>query len=679
MYKNLTVRSKILLQFAVVCAIAILAVTASTIFSYRQTAIENAITENSIIANLIAPYLSKPLTEKDKHTLHFRLHEIHVTPFLQAACVLDNQNILIQEYNKSSENKITWPKQGNQKYKIENDNLYTFQPIMYQNKWVGTLNLSYSLKGVNDQLTENTIYITLSGVIALFASLLIATWFQGTITKPIQELHHVAKSVSNSNTYNTRAIKYYNDEIGSLTTVFNQMLDKIETREEELKKSSQSLERRVANRTSQLKKSNDQAIQNAKALQQKESRLTAIIETAADGIVIINNLAKVQHANANAQITLTSNDHTKIENQCFYKLMNIPTEIKNKYNSFNDFLASDHGKNFKQGKEITLKKSLPVEIIISVFEQDGSPTFTALIKDISERKKQENEKEILHKQLLDITRQAGKAEVATGVLHNVGNVLNSVNTSADQASQKIQNMNIKDFDSITKLIEQNKENLATYFDQDTKGKLIPEYLIKYTTHIKEMEDVALTELRLLKKNVDHIKTIVSKQQQFATVSGQIESIPAVELVKDAIQIVHNELLTLNIQIQEIYNTKENISVDRHAIIQILVNLINNAKHAINDHNCPERNITITVDQGTDASVNIIVIDTGIGISETNLKKLFQHGFTTKPKGHGFGLHSCAIGAKIFGGSLTATSQGINKGAKFILNAPKTSTSQTQNV
>jgi signal transduction histidine kinase len=68
-------------------------------------------------------------------------------------------------------------------------------------------------------------------------------------------------------------------------------------------------------------------------------------------------------------------------------------------------------------------------------------------------------------------------------------------------------------------------------------------------------------------------------------------------------------------------------------------------------------------------VSIIVRDNGIGIPPENLIKIFNHGFTTKRDGHGFGLHSGANAAKEMGGSLTAESNGPGLGATFTLELP----------
>ena len=71
----------------------------------------------------------------------------------------------------------------------------------------------------------------------------------------------------------------------------------------------------------------------------------------------------------------------------------------------------------------------------------------------------------------------------------------------------------------------------------------------------------------------------------------------------------------------------------------------------------------------DDMVEISVKDNGVGIPKENLRKIFQHGFTTRSDGHGFGLHGSAIAATQMHGSLSVDSAGDDQGATFVLRVP----------
>jgi C4-dicarboxylate-specific signal transduction histidine kinase len=109
-------------------------------------------------------------------------------------------------------------------------------------------------------------------------------------------------------------------------------------------------------------------------------------------------------------------------------------------------------------------------------------------------------------------------------------------------------------------------------------------------------------------------------------------------------------------------------VDRHQVMQILVNLITNAKHALEDVARPDRRLAVSIGK-IDGGVRLEVRDNGAGIAPENLPKIFTHGFTTKKTGHGFGLHNSANAAQQMDGSLTAHSDGPGQGASFVLRMP----------
>ncbi|HUU85281.1 MAG TPA: hypothetical protein VM243_17415, partial [Phycisphaerae bacterium] len=160
----------------------------------------------------------------------------------------------------------------------------------------------------------------------------------------------------------------------------------------------------------------------------------------------------------------------------------------------------------------------------------------ALEDEIVERKRAEREREALHKQLLDVSHQAGMAEVATGVLHNVGNVLNSVNVSATLVREKVRKSQVADLTEITALMRERADDLGTFMTTDEKGKLVPRYLLELGKHLVDEQTAMLDELESLTRNVEHIKDIVSMQQSYAKVFGVTEEVSPADLVEDALRV-----------------------------------------------------------------------------------------------------------------------------------------------
>ncbi len=273
-----------------------------------------------------------------------------------------------------------------------------------------------------------------------------------------------------------------------------------------------------------------------------------------------------------------------------------------------------------------------------------------------------------HQQLLVTSRQAGMAEVATNVLHNVGNVLNSVNVSAEAVAGKIRHFRIASLKNVAQLLREHEHHLPEFFTQDSRGKELPAYMVQLAESLAEPQKVILQEMKSLQNNIEHIKQIVSMQQGHARTSSVLETLPVVEIVEGAININSASITRHGVTLVREFEKVPPVLVDRHKVLPILVNLLSNAKHAL-DHAGEDKRLTVRVAMGGKDSVQIKVIDNGAGIAPENLTRVFQHGFTTKKDGHGFGLHSGALAAREMGGKLIAESDGVGRGAVFTLELP----------
>jgi C4-dicarboxylate-specific signal transduction histidine kinase len=215
------------------------------------------------------------------------------------------------------------------------------------------------------------------------------------------------------------------------------------------------------------------------------------------------------------------------------------------------------------------------------------------------------------------------------------------------------------------LLNENGSNLAAFFTSDPRGKQLPGYLQTLADHLGVERVDSLRELDALRKNIEHIKEIVAMQQTYARVSGVTETVGVVELVEDAIHMNAGALLRHRVTLVRDFQTQRVITVEKHKVLQILVNFIRNAKYACDESGRADKQITVRVAEAN-ARVEIAVIDNGIGIAPENLTRIFGHGFTTRKDGHGFGLHSGALAAKELGGEISVHSDGPGRGATFIL-------------
>ena len=292
-----------------------------------------------------------------------------------------------------------------------------------------------------------------------------------------------------------------------------------------------------------------------------------------------------------------------------------------------------------------------------------------LNEEVEARKRALDRLSEAQQRLILASRQAGMAEVATGILHNVGNILNSVNVSATIISDSLQRLRIGKFTKAVELLGEHGSNLPVFLTEDPRGRALPGYLQQLAGSMAQTEQTLYSEVKSLSKQIDHVKSVVAWQQGYARSSGFYESLNLVELMEDAIQINQGGYERHAIEVVREYGSLPPITSDRHKILQILINLLANAKQALAASKAASKRVVLRIYARDDGQVCFEVSDTGVGIPPENLERIFSLGFTTKINGHGFGLHSGANSAKEMGGRLFATSKGTGCGSTFILELP----------
>jgi PAS domain S-box-containing protein len=304
-----------------------------------------------------------------------------------------------------------------------------------------------------------------------------------------------------------------------------------------------------------------------------------------------------------------------------------------------------------------------------VREGSATPEYSVeFLRDISVRKDTAQELERVHKQLMSASRQAGMAEVATNVLHNVGNILNSVNISASLVIERVKQSKGPGVSRLAALLQEKGAAVGEFLAHDERGKRIPEYLTSLGEQLMSDQKMALEELASLRDNLEHIKETVAMQQSYAKLCGVTETVAVIDLVEDSLRLNAGAFVRHGVTLRREFSEVPPITVDKHKVLQILVNLVRNAKYACDESGRSDKLLTLRIESAA-AGVRICVIDNGVGIPAENMSRLFTHGFTTRVDGHGFGLHSGALAAQELGGSLLVMSDGPGCGATFILELP----------
>lgn len=309
--------------------------------------------------------------------------------------------------------------------------------------------------------------------------------------------------------------------------------------------------------------------------------------------------------------------------------------------------------------------TVPMTFSGALQPEDGS--LVCVAHDITGRKAAEQELDRVHRELQQASKQAGMAEVANGVLHNVGNVLNSLNVAATVVGDRVLNSSAGRLGEIVRLLREHESALPAFF-ATKQGLLVPGYLAKLHAQQEADRSEVTSEVARLRKSIEHIREIVCMQQNYARISGLTEPVALADIIDDAIQLNAGALLRHQVTLTREFYVKPTLTLDKHRLLQVLVNLIRNAKYACDDSGRPEKHVIVRTEQTGDR-ILIHVIDNGVGIPAENLKKIFQHGFTTRKDGHGFGLHSGAIAATDMKGTLHVQSAGPGYGAIFTIDLP----------
>jgi signal transduction histidine kinase len=298
----------------------------------------------------------------------------------------------------------------------------------------------------------------------------------------------------------------------------------------------------------------------------------------------------------------------------------------------------------------------------AVAHKEGSrvPTFF-------ERKQTEDRMRELQGHLLAASRRAGLAEAATGVLHNLGNGLNSVQASVTEMRELLSDSSLENLSKSAALISQ-QDDLPEFFANDEKGKRLPAYLCRLSDKLGEEHSSILQQLSRLEAKVTHLTEVVGSQQQAARAGRVSQELSLESLVEEALLLARARLEQAEVAL-EVDCQPGWVALDKGGVLQILTNLLHNAADAVEGNPVGDRCVDLKARVDRELLV-FEVKDNGVGIEADHLDAIFRHGFTTKPNGHGFGLHSAAVLAASFGGELTAHSGGAGQGADFVLSLPK---------
>lgn len=418
-----------------------------------------------------------------------------------------------------------------------------------------------------------------------------------------------------------------------------------------------------------LKISSDELREQALSSAEKEARLMAIINAIHDeGIVVISDQGKIELCNNFLLGLLGIGTVQELQQQ---NLEQIKCCIAMNSGRCDPYPLSHILKRASTGERFLFffcqKDQYFFEISASSLCLLDKKLNIYMMRDISKRHHAEKERRESQKQLVTVARQAGMMQVASSVLHNVGNVLNSVNVTASLLAEKLKNSEMHLILKVAGLLSEHAADMADYI-QTEQGKMIPQLIIQLADYWSKQTAVIDGEFDSMRKNIEHIKNTIKLQQSMAGVIGIQEYVSISQLISDLLKMYAGDLAAYNINVIKEYEGVVDMYIDKGRLLQILVNLLRNAIDSLKQVPEDRRKLIIGIRQ-ENKMLSIVFTDNGVGIPEENLVKIFSFGFTSKEGGHGFGLHASSCLAHEMHGALQVNSAGVGQGACFTITLP----------
>ncbi len=639
--RDLGIQNKVLALTLLICGavlcVAILSLFTFQILTFRSTFQHDAETLAVVIAN----QSTAALAFKDEQTGSQIVRALNAEMTVVGATLVLPDGSILSHYGVPETPATLAQFPPPEKPRFTGGELLITQPVVEKGQ-VGTLYLRSDYRTTFRRLLGFYAEVILgvmmvSSVLAVSLSKRLGR----TITGPVLQLAQTARVVGEKKDYSVRAtVDTGADELGGLAASFNEMLGRIQSQDAALSLSQQKME--------------------------------ALINSI-DGIVWERRPDTLQFTfvSRQAETILGFPPSEWLQAPDFWEKKLHPQDAAKAARASRDAAAKGQPYTHEYRMLAAGGRTAWMRESGTVLMENGRPiAVRGILQDITRQKLDAEKLDKLNRQLIDASRNAGMADVATGVLHNVGNVLNSLGVSATAVSERLRRSSVTKLRRATGLLKAEEPRLADYLTTDPKGKLLPEYLGVLAEELAGEQSEIFAKMMGIGENIEHIKEIVAMQQSYAKVAGVFENVSAAELVEGAVQLNAAAFQRHHIELERQFDENTpNIWVDRHKFLQILINLLRNAKDAMQGLDERAKKLTLRVGSAGPDRVRIVVIDNGAGIAPEHGTKIFHHGFTTKKDGHGFGLHSGANAAREMGGSLTAFSEGPGKGAAFTLELP----------
>jgi signal transduction histidine kinase/DNA-binding LacI/PurR family transcriptional regulator len=368
----------------------------------------------------------------------------------------------------------------------------------------------------------------------------------------------------------------------------------------------------------------------------------------------LNDASLVFHYAERKRVPLTANQSfsqqdlfSNLAKQRHFSLMAYPLSVKNEYLGLVFFEPGPMDERIYFTLSVLLSTALKEALLVERLENTNQELKAA------------------QEELVDKAHKAGMADIATGTLHNIGNVLNSINTSIHVMKDMVRDSPFNDFERANQILKERMEDLENFIIHDPRGKKLLQFYLKLEQPFHELQNLLGEHLERLVERINLVNEIIVAQQDYAGFRAIVEELDIAGIVNVALKLQSAMLQKYKITVENQFHPVPKILLQRTKLLHILFNILNNARDAMMGTPDQERKLAIILDRDAD-NIQLRITDTGHGIAPELVKSIFGQGYTTKTDGHGFGLHSCANYMAEMGGKIWAESPGVGKGATFVL-------------
>ncbi|MCP4344280.1 MAG: PAS domain S-box protein [Desulfobacterales bacterium] len=537
--------------------------------------------------------------------------------------------------------------------------------------YLGRVELTFNRKRI-EQTRKKVLIATVIISISVIIIIIAGTHFimKSFLNKPLDQLVHGIRSIARGD-YQSPLSPVPQSDINSIISEVNIMTDKIATRTEQLEHLN-------------------------KALAESEKKFRNLFESAPDGISITTLEGKLLSFNDAFMKIFKAADkkaYSLITTEKLYANSEDRSELMKK------LMKQGQLKNYELNLVDISGKSFPASVSLRLIQYEEQTCTLAIVHDITRIKKMEAElrdyAENLEKMVDEKTRelqsaneelaatvksleqtreqlasnahQAGMAEIAVSVLHNIGNTVTPVNT---RLSRLESNSGSREIESIGKIYDLLKNEQTAPEIREQREKLLS-YISTIIEIMKNKNRGFKTDLRVIRKGMDHIMEIIAIQQKYAGLQGFESLVSINDLMIDAVEMLTDSIEKRSVKLEFSLDKLPCLHLDRNKMIQIFINIIKNAYESIDmAHPGNIKQIHLSTSLKKEGKyVQAVVADTGAGISPDLTKDVFRFNFSTKGRGSGFGLHDSANYIKARGGAIELISQGPEHGAQLVIRLP----------